>query len=212
MPSEDALAATVVNRLKLRRGRCRSPNFRQPEPFAAQSVVHHLPVHRMPVIFPSAPSHLQHIPYDQRGNMRESNPREARSTTLQEAVRPIQQGNREAFEHVYKANSELVRRICLRMLRDPIEAEDAAQDVFVCVLLKLHTFRGESALSSWLYRLTTNLVLMRFRKNRHKNYSLRGLLEDDGELLGILAKPDLYLQGVIDRVDIQAAIDMLPRG
>jgi len=122
------------------------------------------------------------------------------------------QGNTRALEEVFKVNGELIRRICLRMLRDPIEAEDAAQDVFVHVLRKLHTFRGDSALSSWLYRLTTNLVLMRFRKNRHKNYSLRGLLEDDGELLGILAKPDLYLQGVIDRVDIQAAIDMLPRG
>ena len=53
---------------------------------------------------------------------------------------------------------------------------------------------------------------MRFRKNSHKNCSLRALLEDDGELLGIIAKPDLYLHGVIGRVDIQAAIDMLPRG
>jgi len=102
--------------------------------------------------------------------------------------------------------------IGFRIVRNEAEAEDAAQDVFVHVLRNLHTFRGDSALSSWLYRLTTNLVLMRFRKNRHNNYSLRGLLEDDGELLGILAKPDLYLQGVIDRVDIQAAIDMLPRG
>jgi len=109
----------------------------------------------------------------------------------------------EAFERVYKANSELVRRICLRMLRDPIEAEDAAQDVFVCVLLKLHTFRGESALSSWLYRLTTNLVLMRFRKNNHKQVSLCELLGGNGELLGDIGKPDLYLNGVLDRVDLE---------
>ncbi len=144
--------------------------------------------------------------------MRESNPREACSTTLHKAARPIQQCNREAFEHVYKANSELVRRICLRMLRDPIEAEDTAQDVFVCVLLKLHTFRGESALSSWLYRLTTNLVLMRFRTNNHRQVPLPEFLADNGELLGDVGKPDLYLNGVPDRVDLEAALDLLPDG
>jgi RNA polymerase sigma-70 factor, ECF subfamily len=144
--------------------------------------------------------------------MRESNPRETCCTTLHEAIRPIEQCNPEAFERVYKANSELVRRICLRMLRDPVEAEDAAQDVFVCVLLKLHTFRGESALSSWLYRLTTNLVLMRFRKNNHKQVPLRELLAGDGEVLGDIGKPDLYLDGVVDRVDLQAALDQLPDG
>src|SRR5258708_37166505 len=212
MPPQDALASTVVNRLKLRRGRCRSPNFIQPEPFAAQSVVHHLPVDRMPVIFPSASSVAQYIPYDQRGNMRESNPREVCSTTLHKAARPIQQCNREAFEHVYKANSELVRRICLRMLRDPIEAEDAAQDVFVCVLLKLHTFRGESALSSWLYRLTTNLVLMRFRKNNHKQVSLCERLAGNAELLGDISKPDLYLNAALHRLYLDATLYLLPDG
>lgn len=144
--------------------------------------------------------------------MRETNSREVRCATLHEAIRPMQQCNPEAFERVYKAYIELVRRICLRMLRDPIEAEDAAQDVFVCVLLKLHTFRGESALSSWLYRLTTNLVLMRFRKNKHKQVPLREFLPDNGELPGDIAKPDLYLNGVVDRVDLQAALDLLPDG
>ena len=144
--------------------------------------------------------------------MLESNLRAARCGTPPEAIGPIQQCNPEAFDRVYEENSELVRRICLRMLRDPIEAEDAAQDVFVCVFLKLHTFRGESALASWLYRLTTNLVLMRFRKNNHKQISLQEFLANNGELLGNIAKPDLYLNGVVDRVDLRAALDQLPDG
>jgi RNA polymerase sigma-70 factor (ECF subfamily) len=98
------------------------------------------------------------------------------------------------------------------MLRDPTEAEDAAQEVFLCVLLKLHTFRGESALSSWLYRLTTNLLLMRFRKNSHKHASRRVFLDDDREPPSQIAKPDLSLNGAADRVDLQAAIDRLPGG
>jgi len=115
-----------------------------------------------------------------------------------------------AFEDVYKANSKFVRRLCLRLLRDPIEAEDAAQEVFLRVLLKLHTFRGESALSSWLYRLTTNIVLMRFRKNSQEQPSRRMFLDDDSEPDSQISKPDLYLDGAADRVDLQAAIDLLP--
>jgi RNA polymerase sigma-70 factor (ECF subfamily) len=97
------------------------------------------------------------------------------------------------------------------MLRDPTEAEDAAQDVFVPVLFKLHTFRGESALSSWLYRLTTNLVLMRFRKNTREQASLSEFLYEDSDLhdIGTL---DLHLNGVVDRVDLQAALNLLPDG
>jgi RNA polymerase sigma-70 factor (ECF subfamily) len=61
-------------------------------------------------------------------------------------------------------HSRLVYSICLRMLRDPFEAEDLTQETFVLLLRKFHTFRGESVFSSWLYRLTTKLALMRSRK------------------------------------------------
>jgi RNA polymerase sigma-70 factor (ECF subfamily) len=122
----------------------------------------------------------------------------------------IRQSNVVAFEDVYKTNSKLVHRLCLRMLRDPIEAEDAAQEVFLRVLLKLHTFRGESALSSWLYRLTTNIVLMRFRKNTREQPAQRMFLDDDSEPGSQISKPDLYLNGAADRVDLQTAIELLP--
>jgi RNA polymerase sigma-70 factor (ECF subfamily) len=143
--------------------------------------------------------------------MRESAPREAHGSPPHESIRSIHQDNIGAFELVYEANSELVRRICSRMLRDPMEAEDAAQDVFVRVLLKLHTFRGESALSSWLYRLTTNLVLMRFRKKIHER-PVCEFLDDNRALHCDISKPDLHLTGTVDRVDLRAAIDRLPDG
>jgi RNA polymerase sigma-70 factor, ECF subfamily len=144
--------------------------------------------------------------------MQVSNPNMASRAPLGDARGPNHQDNTVTFEDVYKANRELVRRLCLRMLRDPTEAEDAAQDVFLCVLLKLHTFRGESALSSWLYRLTTNLVLMRFRKKSHEQASRRMFLDDDSEPGIQIGKPDLYLNGAADRVDLQAAIGLLPVG
>jgi len=124
-----------------------------------------------------------------------------------------QQGHSDptvAFDQIYRDYSELVRRLCLRMLRDPVDAEDATQDAFLRVLLKLHTFRGESALSSWLYRLTTNHVLMQFRKNAHEHISLDDLGDDNMRLE--LGGPDLQLNGVLDRIDLQAALDQLPEG
>jgi RNA polymerase sigma-70 factor, ECF subfamily len=144
--------------------------------------------------------------------MQASDPNLASRAPLSHARVSNHQDNTVAFEDVYKAHRGLVRRLCLRMLRDPTEAEDAAQDVFLCVLLKLHTFRGQSALSSWLYRLTTNLVLMRFRKNSYKQAPQRVFLDDGSEPRRQIAKPDLYLNGAADRVDLQAAIDLLPPG
>jgi RNA polymerase sigma-70 factor (ECF subfamily) len=100
------------------------------------------------------------------------------------------------------------------MLRDPFEAEDLTQDTFVLLLRKIHTFRGESAFSSWLYKLTTNLVLMRFRSKVSQPESLDEISAnaENGETFSELGQPDLYLSGLFDRVNLQAAIDLLPAG
>jgi RNA polymerase sigma-70 factor, ECF subfamily len=117
----------------------------------------------------------------------------------------------ESIESIYRRYGGLVYRICLRMLRDPIEAEDAAQDVFVHVLRKIHTFRGESAFSSWLYRLTTNLVLMRFRKNK-RDASYLTDSQGDNRVDQAMAAPDLRLGAVLCQIDLEAALDRLPDG
>lgn len=130
------------------------------------------------------------------------------------AIRSFNQGNIQSFEFIYRSYCEFVHRICLRMLRDPIEAEDATQDVFVCVFRKMNTFRGESAFSSWLYRLATNSVLMRFRKNKRKNawISLDDHREDEAAFCSEIGAQDLRLSGLLDRIDLQSAIDVLPNG
>ena len=122
------------------------------------------------------------------------------------------QENHPSFEEIYSTYQQIVRGICLRMLRDPVEAEDAAQDVFIRVLLKLHTFRGESALSSWLYRVTTNLVLMRFRKNKCNPPLLTGSLDDNLIPRMRVSGQDRCLEWATDGIDLDAAIRRLPRG
>jgi RNA polymerase sigma-70 factor (ECF subfamily) len=149
---------------------------------------------------------------DRSATLRESKPRRRDSSPLSEAIRLAHRGDSAAFELIYRLHSRLVYKICLRMLRDPFEAEDLAQDTFVLLLRKIHTFRGESAFSSWLYRLTTNLVLMRFREKSPPSTSLEeisGKAETD-ELPDKIGGPDMCLCGLFDRINLQAAIDLLP--
>ena len=144
--------------------------------------------------------------------MRRLKPRKGAALSLDKAIRLFNQGDTKAFEFIYRSYRGFVHSICLRMLRNPVEAEDAAQDAFVQVLCKINTFRGESAFSSWLYRLTTNNVLMRFRKNKHTWIPLEESREDDGGSCGEISATDLSLSGLLDRIDLQSAIDVLPNG
>jgi len=144
--------------------------------------------------------------------MRRLKTREAANLSKEKAIPLFSKGNVEAFESIYRSYCKFVHGICLRMLRDPVEADDAAQDVFVCVFRKINTFRGESAFSSWLYRLTTNSVLMRFRKKKHAWISLEERGEDDGISSNEIEAVDLNLSGVLDRIDLQSAIAVLPNG
>jgi len=123
-------------------------------------------------------------------------------------------GDSAAFDLIYRLHSRLVYSICLRMLRDPFEAEDLTQETFVLLLRKIHTFRGESAFSSWLHKVTTNLVLMSFRKKVFQPASLDEISghAESGETLGEIGGPDPYLAGLFDRINLQAAIDLLPAG
>lgn len=116
------------------------------------------------------------------------------------------------IEFVYESYSGLVRRICRRMLRDPADAEDAAQDVFVCLLRKIHTFRGESIFSAWLYRLATNVALMRLRRNKSICAFRFGGIDPESVPAREFAGPYGALNGLPGRIDLQTAIDLLPNG
>lgn len=80
-----------------------------------------------------------------------------------ELVRRAAKGDVEAYEQLYHGHSERVFGLCLRMIRDRGEAEELVQDVFVRVWEKLGSFRGGSAFSTWLHRITVNTVIERLR-------------------------------------------------
>ena len=134
---------------------------------------------------------------------------------LQETIGQAQQGDAAAFEALYKLHSRRVYALCLRMVGDAAEAEDLTQEAFLQLFRKIYTFRGESAFSSWLHRLTANIVLMRFRKKRPIPISLDEVTRSDGEnerpALEVGA-PDPRLLGLFDRVNLQGALERLPEG
>lgn len=147
--------------------------------------------------------------------LRESTGHNADSSSLTETIRLAQQGDAAAFGLVYELHCGRVYALCLRMLRDPVEAEDLAHDVFVLLLRKIHTFRGESAFSSWLHRLTTNVVLMHLRRKKPMSTSLDEVIgsdEEEDRPRNEIGGPDLRLSGLVDRLTLQAAIDPLPEG
>ena len=81
-----------------------------------------------------------------------------------ELVRSAAAGDVEAFETLYRRHVGRVHGLCLRMLRDAGEAEELTQQVFVRVWERLASFRGESAFSTWLHRVTVNVVIGEMRR------------------------------------------------
>lgn len=133
--------------------------------------------------------------------------------TEREAIVRAQSGDAAAFEYLYRSHSRRVFALCLRMTGNPADAEDLTQEAFLQVFRKIHTFRGASAFSTWLHRLSVNIVLMRFRK---KTVSVTSLEETSGaefdQLPKELGAPDQTLLGSIDRLHLERAIAQLPPG
>ncbi len=119
-------------------------------------------------------------------------------------------GNEWAFETIYRSHVRKVYSICLRMLGDPLDAEEVTQDVFIRLFQKIGTFRGDSALSTWLYRLAVNTALMFLRhKQRQLKYEANGGLSP----MPGSAPPGSRRDGLwLDRIALERAIARLPPG
>ncbi len=99
------------------------------------------------------------------------------------------------------------------MIGDPSEAEDLTQEAFLQMFRKIGTFRGEAAFSTWLHRLTVNLVLMRLRKKSLRTTSLDEPSQDQDDNRPMqVGSNDAELVGSVDRIALERAVDKLPPG
>jgi RNA polymerase sigma-70 factor (ECF subfamily) len=119
-------------------------------------------------------------------------------------------GDADAFEQLYRRHFRRVYALCLRMLGDPTLAEDLTQETFVNLFNKIGSFRGESAFTTWLHRMTVNQVLMFFRKASTR----QELTTDEGEtpVQIVRGTEDPNAMPVVDRIALQRAIRQLPPG
>ena len=128
----------------------------------------------------------------------------------EETVRLAAAGDVRAFEDIYSAHRRRVYSVCLRMTRNVSEAEDLTQEVFVQLFRKLKTFRGQSAFSTWLHRMTVNAVLMHFRKPvvRLEQTTYDG--DDQHEQLH--GRLTAKTSSVVDRISLYEALAKLSPG
>jgi RNA polymerase sigma-70 factor, ECF subfamily len=120
------------------------------------------------------------------------------------------QGDMAAFEEVYKRHHRRVYSVCLRMLQNTSEAEDLTQDVFIQLYRKIGSFRGDSAFTTWLHRMTVNQVLMHFRKRTVKFEKTTEEGETPVQIVSGTSNPEKMR--IVDKIALDNAIDQLPTG
>ena len=134
--------------------------------------------------------------------------------TEAEIIGKAQAGDVHSFEALYDRHKRRIFSLCLRMTRNYAQAEDFTQEAFLQLHRKIASFRGESAFSTWLHRLSLNIVLMHLRKKGLPEVSLEEVLEpqqDDSPRREIATK-DNTLHGSIDRMVLEKALEDLPPG
>jgi RNA polymerase sigma-70 factor, ECF subfamily len=132
----------------------------------------------------------------------------------QEAIARAKEGDADSFAALYSLHKRRVYPLCLRMTGNSADAEDLTQEAFLQLHRKIATFRGESAFSTWLHRLTVNVVLMHLRKRRLPQISLEEVLEsqEEGGPKKDIGRRDNFLAGCIDRIVLERCIKRLAPG
>ncbi len=119
-------------------------------------------------------------------------------------------GDMIAFEELYSRHNRRVYSLCLRMTQNAPEAEDLTQEVFIQLYRKIGSFRGDSAFTTWLHRLTVNQVLMHFRKRSVKLEQTTD--EGDTPVQVVVGTENPNTMPVVDKIALDKAIAQLPRG
>jgi RNA polymerase sigma-70 factor, ECF subfamily len=119
-------------------------------------------------------------------------------------------GDMKAFEEIYNRHHRRVYSLCLRMMQNTAEAEDLTQEAFIQLYRKIGSFRGDSAFTTWLHRLTVNQVLMHFRKRTVKYEKTTE--EGETPVQIVRGTENQAKMPIVDKIALDKAIALLPPG
>lgn len=122
-------------------------------------------------------------------------------------VARCQAGDIEAFETLYRQHSAKIYTLACRMAGSAEDGEDLLQEIFLQAYRKLGSFKGESALGTWLYRLALNHCLDYVRSRQAKMNKRTDTLDAEGSF-----EPTAGRETPIARLDLERAIERLPQG
>jgi len=126
-------------------------------------------------------------------------------------VKRALEGDADAFATLFQVHKGRVYAVCLRMTNNTADADDLTQEAFIQAFRKLATFRGESALSTWLHRVAVNTALMHFRRHPAPHASLDQPADGESAKREI-GQHDHRLNDSLDRIALSRALEALPAG
>ena len=125
-------------------------------------------------------------------------------------VERCRKGDLAAFETIYRTHSGRLYSVACRMLGNPADAEDMLQEIFLAAHRKLDSFRGESALGTWLFRLATNLCLDHLRSRAARTAQVTDALDDEPSLADSGSRK--LAERTVAKMDLERAMARLPEG
>ncbi len=140
------------------------------------------------------------------------------STTVdiqeQEFIKELKAGSEKAFNRLISENQTKVYRIALSIVKNHSDAEDIAQEVFIRIYTSISSFKGNSSLATWIYKITYNRSLDFLKKNNKKMKTTKTLDDpEDAELLTLAGErfiPEKEFEDKQMKEDIHTALQKLP--
>ena len=130
-------------------------------------------------------------------------------TPDEELVRRYLDGDADAFGTLVQRHQTRVFNVALRVLGDPDDARDAAQDAFLALVRKLSQFRGDAAFTTWMHRITVNACYDILRKRRRQPM-LHLVGDPDDPMPELLPSVADHADATADSIDVARALQQIP--
>jgi len=127
-------------------------------------------------------------------------------SSVSDIVKRCGEGNRGAYRELYDLYKNRIYTTAMRMLGNAQDAEEATQDVFIRIFNNIGSFRGDSSILTWMYRITVNTCIEYIRKRRKDN------LTDSFDEPESIHQPSVQPERVTAQLILEHELEQLPEG